>query len=321
MTLRVDGVTVRYPGVTALDGFSVEVPEGEVLALVGPSGCGKSTLLQVVAGLITPDQGNVSWSGVEMTTRPPEQRDVGMIFQDHALFPGRTVAENVAFGLRMRGVANPERSLRVEELLDLVGLDRFGDRRIETLSGGEAQRVALARALAPRPRLLLFDEPLAALDRARRDELLEELITLLDVLDQTAIYVTHDQHEAFAVADRMAIMREGRVVRVGPPREVWRDPRSAFVASFIGHETVVTIDGQRFAAPIDAATIVETRDRAAQMSGPVMRCRFAGDRFRIDVDIDETIWRVWSGEPIEVGTVIGLAVDRNRLAPIEREPQ
>ena len=205
MSLQLRDVSVDYGATRAVDSVSVVVEPGTVLALVGPSGCGKSSLLRAIAGLVPLAAGTVSWNGTDLTSTPTEQRDLGFMFQDHALFTHRNVADNVAFGLRMQGVPAPARTARVDELLALVGLDGFGSRSVEGLSGGEAQRVALARALAPRPRILLLDEPLASLDRARRDELNDELASLLRDLDQTAIYVTHDQDEAFAIADEVGV--------------------------------------------------------------------------------------------------------------------
>ena len=200
MGLAVSGLTVRYGTAVAVADASFELATGSVLGLVGPSGCGKSTLLRSIAGLVEASAGDLAWDGSPLRGVPPHQRGFGLMFQDHALFNHRSVAENIAFGLKMQGASAAAQHVRVEELLSLVGLESFGDRSVESLSGGEAQRVALARALAPQPKLLLLDEPLASLDRARRVELNAELGRLLTELNQTAIYVTHDQDEAFSVA-------------------------------------------------------------------------------------------------------------------------
>lgn len=240
--LTVRGAVVRYGSVTAVDGVDLDVPDAAVLALLGPSGCGKSTLLRAVAGLEPLAAGTVSWDGVDLSQIPVHRRGFGLMFQDGVLFPHRTVAGNVGYGLRgLRGRRgrSGDTGTRVTELLELVGLAGYGARRVATLSGGEAQRVALARALAPRPRLLLLDEPLAALDRSLREHLLADLRTVLTTTGSTAIFVTHDQSEAFAIADRVAVMRAGRIVQAGEPREVWSRPADEWVARFLGCSSAV----------------------------------------------------------------------------------
>ena len=232
--LRVEDVSVRFAEAIALDGVTLEVARGEVLAVLGPSGSGKSTLLRVIAGLQRPDSGRVLLDGEDLTPVLPHRRGIGLVFQDHALFQHKDVAGNVAFGLRMRGDAPPEIARRVRELLDLVGLAGFERRSVATLSGGEQQRVALARALAPEPHVLLLDEPLGSLDRRLRDRLLVDLVTLFAELHVTALYVTHDQAEAFALGDRVAVMREGQVVQTETPDELWAHPADEDIARFLG---------------------------------------------------------------------------------------
>jgi thiamine transport system ATP-binding protein len=236
--LRADEITVRFDGKAALDGASLEVGDGEVVTILGPSGCGKTTLLRVVAGLQVPDAGRVVLEGVDLAHVQPHRRDIGLVFQDHALFPHRDVVGNVAFGLRMRGDSPHQVALRTSELLSLVGLTGFERRSVGSLSGGEQQRVALARALAPEPRVLLLDEPLGSLDRRLRDRLLDDLRTLFDELELTAIYVTHDRTEAFALGDRVAVMRAGRIVQVATPDELWAHPVDADTARFVGFANV-----------------------------------------------------------------------------------
>ena len=239
MALSVSGLSVHYGAVRAVSEVELSVPDGEVLALLGPSGCGKSTLLRAVAGLERPVAGRVCWDEVDLATVPVHRRGFGLVFQDGQLFPHRDVAGNVAFGLRMHGVDRASRAERVGELLSLLGLDGYQGRRITELSGGEQQRVALARALAPRPRLLLLDEPLSALDRALREQLAVDLARVLRVSGATALVVTHDHDEAFTLADRVALMRAGRITQVGRPEEVWRRPVDEETARFLGCSSFV----------------------------------------------------------------------------------
>jgi ABC-type Fe3+/spermidine/putrescine transport system ATPase subunit len=231
--LELRSLSKSFGPTRALDGVSLAVRAGEIFSLLGPSGCGKSTLLAVVAGLETPDEGEVRWEGEDLAGVPAHRRRFGLMFQDYALFPHRNVFDNVAFGLRMQGTPKAEVERAVREALALVNLSGFERRDVNTLSGGEAQRVALARSLAPRPRLLMLDEPLGALDRTLRDQLLDDLRGLLRAA-QTVLYVTHDQQEAFALADRVAVMNAGRIVQVGAPEEVYAQPASPFVARFLG---------------------------------------------------------------------------------------
>jgi thiamine transport system ATP-binding protein len=217
---------------------------------MGPSGSGKSSLLRIVAGLDRPDRGTVAWDGEDISATPPHLRRFGLMFQDYALFPHRTVAENVAFGLRMRNWDADRTAARVDEMLDLVGLAGFGGRRIQGMSGGEQQRVALARTLAPSPRLVMLDEPLGSLDRELRDRLAAETRAVFTTLGVTAIYVTHDHEEAFATGDRVAVLRAGRVAAVGTPQRLWEDPGTAFVARLLGHPNVLD------PAPLIAAGIL-----------------------------------------------------------------
>lgn len=246
MLLRLADATVRFDGRPVLDGVDLDVAEHEIVCVLGPSGSGKSTLLRVVAGLQPLDGGRVSLDGRDQRGVPAHKRGVGLMFQDHQLFPQRDVAGNVAFGPRMHGAAKDERALRVRELLELVGLPGAARRRVGELSGGEQQRVALARALAPRPRLLMLDEPLGQLDRSLRERLVVELRQLFGELGTTVLAVTHDQGEAFALADRVVVMRDGRIAQSGTPLEVWRRPADEFVARFLGFDNVVeaTVTGQ-----------------------------------------------------------------------------
>ena len=232
--LRADEISVAFDSVQALDHATLDVADGEVVTVLGPSGSGKTTLLRVVAGLQRPDEGRVLLDGRDLAGVPPHLRGIGLVFQDHALFPHRDVFGNVSFGLRMRGESTAETTARTRELLELVGLAGYERRSVATLSGGEQQRVALARALAPEPRVLLLDEPLGSLDRPLRERLLEDLGRLFDELGSTAVYVTHDRAEAFALGDRVAVMRAGAIEQIGEPDELWAHPASWEVARFLG---------------------------------------------------------------------------------------
>jgi thiamine transport system ATP-binding protein len=277
--LRVENVSVVFDGKTALDDASLEVAAGETTTVLGPSGSGKTTLLRVIAGLQSLNSGRVLVDGGDLASVPPHRRDLGLVFQDHALFPHRNVAENVGFGLRIRGDSADAIASRTAELLDLVGLAGFEHRSIGTLSGGEQQRVALARALAPEPRLLLLDEPLGSLDRRLRDRLLDDLARLFDELALTAVYVTHDQTEAFTLGDHVAVMRAGRVVQVATPDALWAAPADEDVARFIGLANVR--DGE--AVRPEAVTLRPADSNGdgvverAVRTGPVVRLRVVLD--------------------------------------------
>lgn len=232
--LQLADITKTYEGQLLLSGISFSVDAGETICLLGPSGSGKSTLLRIVAGLELPESGQVLWNGTDLAEIPPHLRDFGLVFQDYALFPHLDVFANVAFGLKMRELHHAEIDLRVASSLEQVNMNGFEKRHVTDLSGGEQQRIALARALAIHPRLLMFDEPLGALDRALKEDLLNELRAILHGTGIPAIYVTHDQEEAFAIADRILILHEGHVVCEGNPVEVTANPRSAWVAKFLG---------------------------------------------------------------------------------------
>jgi ABC-type Fe3+/spermidine/putrescine transport system ATPase subunit len=232
--LEVRDIWKKYEGQPLLCGVSFAVAGGETVCLLGASGSGKSTLLRIIAGLETPEAGQVLWQGRGLAGVPVHQRNFGLMFQDYALFPHRSVAENVAFGLRMQNLPRAEITRRVGEALALVDMESFARRRVTDLSGGEQQRVALARALAPRPRLLMLDEPLGALDRALKEQVEEEIRRLLHATGIPAIYVTHDQEEAFAVADRLILLNDGRVAQDGAPSAVHDHPASPWVARFLG---------------------------------------------------------------------------------------
>ena len=232
--LEVRKLCKSYPDGWTLSDVGLTIEGAEIACLLGPSGCGKTTLLRLIAGLETPDSGQVLVNERDVTQVPPHLRGFGFMFQEYALFPHKDVFGNVAFGLQMQGLSHEEASARAAEVLELVGLAGFERRDVNQLSGGERQRVALARSLAPRPALLMLDEPLGALDRAMRERLMDELPRILRQARATAITVTHDQEEAFAIADRVVLMRAGRVVQVGGPEEVYQRPATAWAAHFLG---------------------------------------------------------------------------------------
>jgi len=238
--VRVENLTKRYAGVAALDDVTLTFPDGGFFGLLGPSGSGKTTLLRAIAGFVTPDAGRVLMGGQKVEHVPVESRQIGMVFQSYALFPNMTVAQNVRFGLDARGVKGPEAARRVAQVLDLVQLGPLSARRPHELSGGQRQRVAMARAIVTRPRVLLLDEPLSALDKSLRLDMQIELRRIQREVAITTIFVTHDQEEALTLSDRIGILRDGRLIAEGPPRAVYAAPPDAFTARFLGEANVLT---------------------------------------------------------------------------------
>ena len=265
-------LTKTFQGTPALKQIDLEIPTGEILVLLGPSGCGKTTLLRLIAGLEVPDGPDmVRFDGEDVSAIPIERRNVGMVFQSYALFPNMSVAENVGYGLKIRKMPRAERQAETARLMELVGISELADRRISQVSGGQRQRIALARALAIRPRILLLDEPLAALDAVLRERLRVEIGQLLHRFGITAVYVTHDQAEAMAIGDRIAVMEKGQIVQIGSPRDIYQRPANAFVARFVG--TMNRLD-----ARVEAG-ILTAGEGEARLSLP-----FAGP------DRDTSIW-------------------------------
>jgi ABC-type Fe3+/spermidine/putrescine transport system ATPase subunit len=313
--LEVRDIRKTYEGQTLLDGVSFEVRSGEIVCLLGESGSGKSTLLRIIAGLETCEAGQICWDGADMSAIPPHKRGFGLMSQDYALFPHRTVAENVAFGLRMQQLPKLEVEAKTLEALRAIRMESFADRSVTELSGGEQQRVALARALAPDPRLLMLDEPLGALDHSLRLQLMEELREVLHASRKPAIYVTHDREEAFAVADRLLILHQGVIAQEGTAKEHYEQPANAWIAGFLGLGnlmpgvvsaldplTVQTAlgnlqahaNGQRFEVGERCSLLLRPKDALIgtvskglnTLHGMVQDCVFMGDYFKLEVIIN-----------------------------------
>jgi putrescine transport system ATP-binding protein len=289
--LRIEAVSKRFGAFAAVDQLSLDIFQGEFFALLGPSGCGKTTLLRLIAGFEQPSSGRILLDGVDLAPVPPHRRPVNMMFQTYALFPHLTVEGNIAFGLKREGLPKTEIAPRVADMLALVKLENFGRRKPHELSGGQRQRVALARSLVKRPRVLLLDEPMAALDKKLRGETQFELMDLRRRLGLTFIIVTHDQSEAMTVADRIAVMDRGRLVQVAPPAEIYEQPNSRWVADFIG--SVNLFEGRVGAT---AGTIEGTA---------LGRLRVAGN---IDAEPEATVW-------------VAVRPEKIRLAPCDGEPE
>jgi len=251
LPITITAVTKRYGDVFALDGVDLDIRSGEFMTLLGPSGSGKTTLLMALAGFTRPDSGSIRFGDREIVLTPPHLRDVGMVFQNYALFPHMTVAGNVGYPLRLRKIPRAEIETRVEQALETVQLAGYGGRRVDQLSGGQKQRVALARAIVFGPRILLMDEPLSALDKKLREHMQIELRRLHEKLGMTTVYVTHDQREALTMSDRIAVINHGRLMQLGAPREVYERPANRFVADFIGESTFLTVERRGDAVCVD----------------------------------------------------------------------
>ena len=330
MTLNLTTTAKTYgDGTKALLPTNLKVNTGEIVSLLGPSGCGKTTLLRIIAGLETPDPGGKIWfDSDDVTDLPLERRQVGMVFQSYALFPNMSVRANIGYGLKMKKLPKADIEARVSEVLEMCQLKDYAQRAVTALSGGQKQRVALARAIAPRPRLLLLDEPLSALDAALRETLRDELAILLRKFNITAIFVTHDQNEAMAIADRVAVMSQGEIVQSGTPEELYRKPNSTFVASFVGSamhlagkingsklklkggEVSLPADGTGCEAFVRAENIQINKN--GSLSGYVDTVTFLGTHYRVGISgvISEPITSIFSGNKVpKLGEKINLTIE------------
>ncbi|MGA9596428.1 MAG: ABC transporter ATP-binding protein [Acidimicrobiia bacterium] len=326
-------LTVTFGDTYALDAVNLTVHDSEIVAVMGPSGCGKTTLLRSLAGLQNLDIGTVTWNGRNLRNVPPHERGFGFMFQDYALFPHLSVAGNVQFGLRMQDVDWVRREERVAHVLDIVGLAGYQKRLVHELSGGEQQRVALARTLAPSPRLILLDEPIGALDRSLREHLTAEMKAIFSELSVTAIYVTHDRDEAFAIADTVAVMDSGRLIRKGTPQDLWADPRNEFVARMLGFTAIVdakVLEGaadlgwtrfesalppgeHRLVIPPHAVTVASDGPNTGTVSGATFRSGEYTVRFRVDdVELTGT-----SRRRFEIGDDISFHINPDSVLSVE----
>jgi len=303
--VSVEGVRKTYGDVVAVDHVDLTVGDGEFFTLLGPSGSGKTTTLRIIAGFERPDEGRVMLGGADITHQPPYARDVNTVFQDYALFPHMTVAENVGYGLKVKGVARRERAKQVEEVLKMVRLDGFGARKPVQLSGGQRQRVALARSIVNQPKVLLLDEPLGALDLKLRQEMQIFLKALQRDLGMTFLYVTHDQEEALTMSDHLAVFNDGRIEQIGTPEDVYARPATEFVAGFVGTSNILERDGRR----------VSVRPERIELNGhgeagTVADVVFVGSFTRIFVDTDSgdriTVVRQNDGSRFEPGTRVNV---------------
>ncbi|MEZ5819123.1 MAG: ABC transporter ATP-binding protein [Hyphomicrobiaceae bacterium] len=312
--IRTEALVKRYGQVTALDAITLHVKQGEFLALLGPSGCGKTTLLRTIAGFIEPTSGSLFIDGESMGGVPPNRRPVNTVFQNYALFPHLTVAENIAFGPRRRGVSEATLKKEVADALALVGMESYGARFPSELSGGQQQRVALARAAINRPKVLLLDEPLGALDLKLRKRMQLELKHLQARLGITFVFVTHDQEEALVMADRIAVMDHGRIMQLGTGEDIYRNPASRFVASFIGEANLLPVKGRDkviMIRPEDIAVGVATADGAPGERVTVKERIFVGNAVRlhtITADGAEIVLQVTNGSAVE-GYAPGQEID------------
>ena len=341
--LEVKNLGKQYAGLPLLSDVNFTLEAGEILCLLGPSGSGKTTLLRMLSGLEQPDRGEIFFAGKNLAGVAPHKRHFGMMFQNYALFPHKNIIENICFGLDMQNWPQEQQRQRAKEILNSVGLQGFESRRVETLSGGEQQRVALARSLAPQPRLLLLDEPLGSLDRTLRDHLASEIRTILKAQGVTAVFVTHDQSEAFTVADQIAILQQGQMEQLAPPEQLYRQPANEAVARFLGFKNILTIAGngsqlegfnlpqcffdtgcQKLLIRPEAAKITSSEHlkHSAAVRGIITKRIFQGQLFQVTVntrDLTLSFSLPIDPPPPEIGTEIDLVLNPAAIVPLHEE--
>lgn len=321
MSLTLSGLTVSYADLDLLKNLDLAVGSGERFAVMGPSGSGKSSLLRAIAGIV-PSTGSIKIDGSDVTTLPTHERPIGLMFQDYALFPHMDVQSNIAYGLRMQGMSATERTRRTSELLDRIGLAGFGGRDPLTLSGGEQQRVALARTLAPQPSLIMLDEPLGSLDLELWESLLEQTKAIVTTIGTTTLYVTHDRGEAFAFADRVAILDAGTIAAIGTPSELWANPKTVRVATLIGRSNVMAKGFAGFEAAICAPPDAVRIDPEGDVHGTVEDSTFVDGWFLVSVLTDDAAGRgrvsvkLLSNRAIGAGEPVSISIDRSRVTPL-----
>ncbi len=329
-------IHVTFDGEQVLDGLDLSIKDKEFITLLGPSGCGKTTTLRIIAGFLEPDEGELIFEGRDISGVPAYKRQVNTIFQRYALFPHLNVYDNIAFGMRIKKISEDEINKSVKEMLSLVNLEGFEKRRINTLSGGQQQRVAIARAIANKPKVLLLDEPLAALDLKLRKDMQKELRNIQRQLGITFIFVTHDQEEALTLSDRVVVMDKGKIQQVGTPQDIYNEPQNAFVADFIGESNIldgvmlkdfsVNFSGQTFVCldkgfeenePIDAVVRPEDVDivekSKGMLTGTVTSVDFLGVHYEIIVDIGGFKWMIQTTDEHKVGEEVGLYIEPDAI--------
>ncbi len=334
--IELHNITVSFDGETVLDDLDLSIKDGEFVTFLGASGCGKTTTLRVIAGFISPDHGDVFFDGVRINELPPHKRQVNTIFQRYALFPHLNVFDNVAFGLKVAGMKKEQIKEKVEEMLSLVNMKAFANRKIHNLSGGQQQRVAIARALVNNPRVLLLDEPLAALDYKLRKDMQNELKRIQRQTGITFIFVTHDQEEALSMSDTVIVMNEGKIQQIGSPTKIYNEPENAFVADFIGESNIINgvmlddfkvrLDGRNFKCldkgfavnePVDVVIRPEDVDivplEKGELEGEVSSITFKGDYYEMIVDVCGFKWMVQATDEQKVGTKVGLIIEPDAI--------
>ena len=334
--LQLKNITKSFDGKMILNDFNLDIGRNEFVTLLGPSGCGKSTILRIIGGFVRPDKGRVLFEGEDITMLPPEKRNVNTVFQKYSLFPHMSVAENIAFGLKLKKKSSQYIKDKIDYALKLVNLDGYGDREPLSLSGGQQQRVAIARAIVNEPEVLLLDEPLGALDLKLRHEMQRELIKIKKEVGITFLYVTHDQEEALMMSDRIIVMNKGIIQQAGDSKSIYDEPQNAFVADFIGesniidgimvHDLLVNIQGVDFPCvdtgfgennPVDVVIRPEDLEivKAGEgyLTGQVISIIFKGAYYEIKVEVDDYEWMIQSVDPAPIGEFVGLTIDPDNI--------